>query len=347
MKKNKVIKILLIITIIILIMSAVIGVATSAGLINSILSSDGKTIVDGSDITILTNLMGTLGAVTIGLSSIVAGSIIVATIWLIYGFILIVTLLIKKAKNKKIIIGVVAGIILIILLLLSINYFRAKSLTKENTIGSIAYNHNQNQYIVYIKESEKYSPYIVLHNDYNHSGNTILLRKNVIDEPIVKMDDDTYKDSYVDLYLSQKFIYSFDNKLIQKINDTKLTFSKETNGIEKGYTIKRKFFILSNSEIGYSYLFGQDNAKSKTVLNYFEDDENKIAYNDENNISPWWTRTSYYYSFDAVGYNGMIMRGINSNEGCGIRPAFTIPSDTKIKKEYNENFNEEILVLDI
>lgn len=38
-------------------MSAVIGVATSTGLINSILSSDGKTIVDGSDITILTNLI--------------------------------------------------------------------------------------------------------------------------------------------------------------------------------------------------------------------------------------------------------------------------------------------------
>lgn len=70
-------------------MSAVIGVATSTGLINSILSSDGKTIVDGSDITILTNLMGTLGAVTIGLSSIVVGSIIVATIWLVYGFIFI------------------------------------------------------------------------------------------------------------------------------------------------------------------------------------------------------------------------------------------------------------------
>lgn len=70
-------------------MSAVIGVATSAGFINSILSSDGKTIVDGSDITILTNLMGTLGAVTIGLSSIVVGSIIVATIWLVYGFIFI------------------------------------------------------------------------------------------------------------------------------------------------------------------------------------------------------------------------------------------------------------------
>lgn len=70
-------------------MSAVIGVATSAGLINSILSSDGKTIIDGSDITILTNLMGTLGAVTIGLSSIVVGSIIVATIWLVYGFIFI------------------------------------------------------------------------------------------------------------------------------------------------------------------------------------------------------------------------------------------------------------------
>ncbi len=70
-------------------MSAVIGVATSTGLINSILSSDGKTIIDGSDITILTNLMGTLGAVTIGLSSIVVGSIIVATIWLVYGFIFI------------------------------------------------------------------------------------------------------------------------------------------------------------------------------------------------------------------------------------------------------------------
>lgn len=40
---------------------------------------------------------------------------------------------------------------------------------------------------------------------------------------------------YMDLYLSRKFIYSFDNKLIQKINDTKLTFLKE---------IKMLFFTL-------------------------------------------------------------------------------------------------------
>lgn len=39
----------------------------------------------------------------------------------------------------------------------------------------------------------------------------------------------------MDLYLSRKFIYSFDNKLIQKINDTKLTFLKE---------IKMLFFTL-------------------------------------------------------------------------------------------------------
>ena len=38
-------------------MWAVIGVATSTGLINSIVSSDRKTIVDGSDITILTKLI--------------------------------------------------------------------------------------------------------------------------------------------------------------------------------------------------------------------------------------------------------------------------------------------------
>lgn len=345
MKNSKVRKVLLIITIIILIISAVIGVAVSTGFINAILSSDGKTIIDGADFTIFANLIGTLGAVAIGIVPIVIGFMTAGVIWLTYGIILGVSLLIKREKSKKIIVWVVIGILLVIALFVAGNYFRSKSLAKANTIGSIAYNCNKNQYIVYVKEMEKYCPYLVLCNDYDHTGNSLLLRENILNEPKVQMNNERYDESYVDTYLSEKFIYVFDDKLIQKINDTELRFSQKINNIKKVYTINRKFFILSNSEIGYDYF--EDNAKSKTVLHYFKNNENYIAYNDENIILPWWTRTSDYYSFGAVGYNGVLMNGVTSNEGCGIRPAFTISSDTKIKKEYNKEFNEEIFVLDI
>ena len=62
------------------------------------------------------------------------------------------------------------------------NYFRSKSLAKDNT-----YNCNKNQYIVYIKEMEKYCLYFVLCNDYDHIGNLILLRENILNEPLERL----------------------------------------------------------------------------------------------------------------------------------------------------------------
>ena len=67
-------------------------------------------------------------------------------------------------NNKKAIVFL-SIVITILLLLILIIYNRQKPVINESTIGSIAYNYNKIEYIVYIKESSDYVPYLVLDNN--------------------------------------------------------------------------------------------------------------------------------------------------------------------------------------
>ena len=105
-----------------------------------------------------------------------------------------------------------------------------KEVTK---ISDLAYDENKESgYTVYIQENSKYVPYLVLTNNYN--GNTLLLRKDILDELRAYNDYFAYyKDSIIDKYLNNEFYNLLGEKeYIKSVKDAtikslKITMSDE------------------------------------------------------------------------------------------------------------------------
>lgn len=242
---------------------------------------------------------------------------------------------------------------------------------KENTVGYISYDNNPKLgYTIYIEENNEYVPYLVLSNDYK--GNTLFLRKYVLDEPkpyrLVYNDLNDggrfsayYENNFIDNFLSNEFINSLSSKTREVITESEITITaKQSLGVfgKETTTIKRKIFLLSFSEL---------NGRSRTLLKeanpltYFKsDNKNRIAYDSKGEACNWWLRTPgtganvtvcAVAPDGTVGPGGTIKPKSNGNGmepiECWVRPAFCIPSNIGIKKIYNKKMNEEIYVLDI
>lgn len=283
----------------------------------------------------------------------------------------------KKTEFKKSILKMVIFVIIVTLILIAVMMYIKTNIQNisvikkidNGTIGSISYDYNSNlDYTIYINENDKYIPYLVLTYNYNKTNNCLCLRKNVIggengyiidfngtvvkdkiDKDWIEMDGyDKYEETDVDKYLSGEFEKKFDDNFLSKICNTQLSFSEYDYNNEKykNYEISRKFFILSLTELN-AYGSSFDNkTKNKMKLKYFSDFP-LVTTNDIGEESPYWTRTTgNQTSYYMVGYTGGIAY-TGSNAKFGVRPAFTIPNNTKIKKIYNEEFTKEIYILDI
>lgn len=283
----------------------------------------------------------------------------------------------KKTEFKKSILKMFIFVIIVTLILIAVMMYIKTNIQNisvikkidNGTIGSISYDYNSNlDYTIYINENDKYIPYLVLTYNYNKTNNCLCLRKNVIggengyiidfngtvvkdkiDKDWIEMDGyDKYEETDVDKYLSGEFENKFDDNFLSKICNTQLSFSEYDYNNEKykNYEISRKFFILSLTELN-AYGSSFDNkTKNKMKLKYFSDFP-LVTTNDIGEESPYWTRTTgNQTSYYMVGYTGGIAY-TGSNAKFGVRPAFTIPNNTKIKKIYNEEFTKEIYILDI
>lgn len=155
-----------------------------------------------------------------------------------------------------------------------------KSKTAEvKTIGDIAYDVNRKHgYTAYVEEGSLFVPYLVLTNDYE--GNTLLLRRDLLEEPM-KFNDyfSYYEDSYIDKYLNKDFKSSFSADILKAMVTTRILITKESslgNGGEGIKGINREVFLLSCSEIGMSdYSVA---GKEGKALKYFPDGDSRIAY---------------------------------------------------------------------
>lgn len=96
-------------------------------------------------------------------------------------------------------------------------------------IGEMA-GHSQH-YRVYIKENDKYIPYVVVTSDYNH--NTLLMREKPLDEKMAMNNQQNranyYATSDLDDYLNNSFIDSFSDTMQDIINNTRIEIT--TNDI--------------------------------------------------------------------------------------------------------------------
>jgi len=229
-------------------------------------------------------------------------------------------------------------------------------------IGELAYNLTLNKKNrVYIKENEKYVAYLVLHNNFNGTGNTYLLRENVIGGTDGYIEDYNgsimketiyngqlkmkkyarYETTEVDNFLNNEFLQRFDEFLLDKILDTELLLYD--SALERNvYTIKRKFFIPSLTELGCTTTF-DETIEDYTELEYFGTNEDLIAQNEAGIEVPWWTRSQYDGYCWISGGTHKTLTGTDARYG--VRPAFIVDSDTKINKILISDFNKEVYIL--
>lgn len=222
--------------------------------------------------------------------------------------------------------------------------------TKEiSKISDLAYDENKESgYTVYLQEDSKYIPYLVLTNDYN--GNTLLLRKETLDESKQYSDYIAYyKDNIVDKYLNDEFYELLGYKEKETILYSNIEITKEDatsmesdrEGVEE---INRRVFLLSVTEVGVKDL-GILKKEGKAIK-YFINVNNRVAYKDRKSQS-WWLRTpclSYDSCPFGILYDGTLATS-NSYDECGIRPAFCINKNTKVKLSNNIIKGKSVFIL--
>ena len=218
-------------------------------------------------------------------------------------------------------------------------------LVSRGTISSIAYNSfkNKDDYRIYIKEYDRYVPFLVIDNEYA-PGSTLLLREEILSEER-RMNDYSsyYKDSEIDIFLNG-FYYDELKAIHHLIKNTSVEIIKDeaigSTG-EGTENINRNIFLLSEKELAYS--FGIEGKK----LRYFCNPENRLCYLNGESVG-WLLRTpSVWYSsvVSWLSYDGKLNTG-NSFSGYGIRPAFCVDSLAKIKKKEGIVNGKKVYVLE-
>ena len=250
-----------------------------------------------------------------------------------------------------------------------------------NTLNDIAWDVDERLgYTVYILEDGEYAPYLVLTNDFNGSGNVLLLRQYLLDElrAYRYLDErghfgvgvvaSYYEDSAIDDFLNSEFYDKLPLYVMNKIIDSTIRITAiESIGIggHRTISIYRKIFLLSwievNGNVGRH--MSRINVSEGTELEYFSERGLRIAYHSNGEAGNWWLRTPSIADMNVVAvvtYTGMtgnapinqlvradITRGERAvvEALAGVRPAFCLPRDTPIKER--ELNGEMVFVLDL
>lgn len=224
------------------------------------------------------------------------------------------------------------------------------SVPSNPVIKNIAYNKinsdNKSDYTIYLRENNSYVPFLVIDNDYY--GNTLLLRKDVLEQPRrISEYTSYYENSEIDAFLNSDYLNYFDENTRSKILDSVLEITNNDSigcSGTKSTVILRKSFLLSFTEINCS---GPNSAPEGKNLKFFKNPDNRIA-NCNGAKTTWWLRTpnTYYVSCTySVGCDKDIGIG-NSSDANGVRPAFCVDGSTKIVKSSNVVPGEECWTLD-
>jgi len=248
----------------------------------------------------------------------------------------------KRLQN-----GIGVGILVILAaLLLLLQYRKRNDASIKNTLGSLAYRNQESECLVYCKESSGYVPYLVLTDDYQ--GAALLLRKEVLEEERQFNDYLAYyKDSLVDQFLSTEFIKQLDPELQRWLVPTDIKISTRdslTNCGQETEVITRKAFLLAVHEIGFDAI--DFVSKEGKQLQYFKEVDH-IGATCSGKPTGWWLRTSNNTS-DILVYIVNIkneLRSIGADYTCGVRPAFCLPKDMKVRKTTDILSDREVYIL--
>lgn len=236
----------------------------------------------------------------------------------------------KEKKIKICMMGVFA------LLMAGCRHLKGNSDKEIATIGALAYAQSKMEDpVVYIMEEHGYQPYLVLES-YG-DGKTLLLRKHLLPQTRRVSDYSAYyEDSEMDQYLNGAFLEGLPEEIRSSILDSDIEILDQNclNQLETKVThIKRKVFLLSYLELGYSQN-GHVGAEG-TALEYFKDNEHRSAFTESDEASGWWLRSAdstYDSCVYAVGPEGEI-GSTNAFEENGVRPAFCMDENVEICKK--------------
>ena len=218
------------------------------------------------------------------------------------------------------------------------------------TINNIAYDVNKNLgYTIYLNESEKLIPYLVLTNDYD--GHVLLVRKHLLDEQqpysSQSLVPSYYGESQIDIFLNDVFFNSLAVSLKESIIDSTVIITDIASigcvGTDT-CNIQRKIFLLSYTETAQEESLV--NAVEGTPLIFFKDDIDAVrSTSNSGEYRSWWLRTpntAYFNTVYGISPNGYVgVCSVGGTEGTydnGVRPAFCLPQNTVI---HHGKVNEE------
>lgn len=202
-------------------------------------------------------------------------------------------------------------------------------------------------YTVHIKENGKLVPYLVLTKNYIDQGNVLLLRKHLLDPPMPFQEGWKrfyYGHSMIDAFMNKEFINRFPKNVQENIPLIELGIKAlkpnfESRHIDK---IKRKLFLLSDIDVG--------NFKQRIRL---EEEENLLYFKrkDGGNTTrlayTWWLRTAFATdSVVAKTIDDGMFSGNSVVYSAYVRPAFTLPPETKVEEKAIKGHKEYVLKID-
>lgn len=217
-------------------------------------------------------------------------------------------------------------------------------------ISDLAYDKNPELgYRVYIKEAGILKPYLVLTDNYDGSGNTLLLREYILHE-LRRYNGWSDKAGYyngceIDKWLNGEFLGMLETDPVYSLINIG---SLDEIGLARGETeeILRKVFLLSRMEVGAEYDTSIPSAEEP--LAYFDDYTKRAAYreNGSNKGCSWYLRSvsTWYASMPsslttegAIGY-------VDATIENGVRPAFCLDSDTEVELWDNLEEGERFVI---
>ena len=222
-------------------------------------------------------------------------------------------------------------------------------------IGDLAFSVTRSAEEVYIKENDKFVPFLVLDNNY--SGNCLLLRRDTLNDEVAYNTHGQYGSYYpnsgTDDFLNGTYFERISASVKQVIAESNIAVTSKQaldSAENTTETITRKVFLLSAHEVHAQT--GTNSLKEGKELIYFRSLSNRVACNENGQPETWALRTPsltaanmiYSIAFDgSIGSGGIY--GTEGERAIPLRPAFAVYAQTIIKKQSNAVQGKEVYVL--
>lgn len=146
-----------------------------------------------------------------------------------------------------------------------------------------------------------------------------------------------YEDSVLDDFNVNEYAGRFDEAFLSHVKMSTIQCYRQSDGAT--YTLARKFFALSNKEVGGNYA-----TDPATALDTFTSNAARICYLSNGMTAVvWWTRSPASDSSVCSVYNNGFVSAYFPTYNFCARPSFNLDSSTLVSSEPNEDGSYNLL----